>query len=107
MWQEICLAAMAASQIEQVTVYRAGARVERTMRCVAAATSARFESLPLSVDDASLRVEVEGGGVALDARVALEVPPNDPALAPAVDEAFESARRELAGARAEVARAMQ
>jgi hypothetical protein len=104
------MAPMNESRIERVTVYREGARVERVMLLEAHVSEVRFTRLPLTLDDGSLRVRVEAGDtealgpVAVDVRVALEVPEEDPTLAPAEDAALEAARFETQRCLSEVSR---
>jgi hypothetical protein len=93
------------SRIERVTVFREGARVVRAMVIDGDAVLARFDDLPLALDDASIRASVAAGeGVALDVHVGLDVPAEDPARADAEDAVLEGARLAAEKARAEVAR---
>ena len=98
------IAAMSASRIERVTVFREGARVVRALELDADATSARFANLPLAIDDGSIRASVVGEGTALDVHVALAVPEEDASLAPAEDAGLEDARVDAERRRAEIAR---
>jgi hypothetical protein len=121
--------------IERVTVYRRGARVRRSVAIDPPASVVRrpdrtegadantvvrrpdrtegadaktvvtLAGLPLALDDASVRVRVDGAGArAAAVRISVEEPPADATLAPARDEERDAAERDLAGARAEVAR---
>jgi hypothetical protein len=80
--------------VDEVTVYREGARVRRVMALEGGAEEVRFGGLPLGLDDGSVRVLVlEGEGLtAADARVGLEVPELDAELGDAEDEALRAAR---------------
>lgn len=95
------------SQVRAVTVYRRGAMVTRAAELVREGDGfpARVQlvGLPLSLDDSSMRVEVEAaqadGGVvpiAGDLRVTLSVPDHDPQLAPPSNDELEQAKLELA-----------
>ncbi|HLT38493.1 MAG TPA: DUF4140 domain-containing protein, partial [Enhygromyxa sp.] len=96
------------SQVRAVTVYRRGAMVTRAAELVRDGdgfpTRVQLVNLPLSLDDSSMRVEVEAvqpdaGGVlpiAGDLRVTLSVPEHDASLAPPSNEELEQARLELA-----------
>src|SRR5262249_5905764 len=91
--------------IRSVTVYRRGARVVRAVPMDPAATRVRIDGLPLALDDASVRIAVEGAGArAVAVRLGLDAPPEDPSLAPARDEEVRSAEHEVARANAEVSR---
>ena len=74
------------SRIDSVTVYRRGALVTRAVQLNGESDSLRLDNLPLALDDASLRVRVEGGGEAVDARVELLVGGDEPELEPAWNE---------------------
>lgn len=67
-------ASVLASKIESVHVHRDGAVVTRALEAPASAAPrvARVTGLPLLLDDASVRISVEGPAVAVDLRVALE-----------------------------------
>ncbi|HEY0132545.1 MAG TPA: mucoidy inhibitor MuiA family protein, partial [Nannocystis sp.] len=91
------------SRIDSVTVYRQGAMVCRTAIVLAAQPvppQVKLVNLPLSLDDGSVRVRVEGEGgdlpVASDVRVALDLAVVDEDLPPPDDEALKQARRNLA-----------
>ena len=91
------------SRIDSVTVYRQGALVCRTAIVLAAQpvpAQVKLVNLPLSLDDGSVRVRVEGEGgelpVASDVRVALDLAVVDDRLPPPDDEALKQARRALA-----------
>ncbi len=96
-----------ASRIEAVTVYACGAAVTRAAELAPAAgawpAQVRLTDLPLSLDDGSVRVRVEGGAGAAPAavglRVALEAP-DVPAPEPPAEEALREARREVLRLRA-------
>jgi len=88
------------SRIDSVTVYRQGALVCRTAIVLAAQPvppQVKLVNLPLSLDDGSVRVRVEGEGgelpVASDVRVALDLAVVDEALPPPDDAALKQARR--------------
>lgn len=97
------------SRIEAVTVYREGALVRRIAEIVRTNVGfpefACVTGLPLSVQDASVRVRVQPADesdtetrvlpVASDVRVALDVPDNDESLPPPVDDELKAARLEL------------
>ncbi len=111
--EDVAAIPVGASRIAAVTVFRSGALVERTARFVPAALpgSIRLTGLPLSLDDASVRVRVEADPepeaaepgasesassvTATDVRVALEVPAPDSDLAPPRDEELVDARRDV------------
>jgi len=91
------------SRIDSVTVYRQGAMVCRTAIVLAAQPvppQIKLVNLPLSLDDSSVRVRVEGEGgdlpVASDVRVALDLAVVEDDLPPPDDEALKQARRNLA-----------
>lgn len=91
------------SRIDTVMVYRQGALVSRTAIVLAAQPvppQVKLVNLPLSLDDGSVRVRVEGDGaelpVASDVRVALDLAVADDSLPPPDDEALKKARREAA-----------
>jgi hypothetical protein len=94
------------SQVRAVTVYRRGAMVTRAAELVRDGDGfpARLQlvGLPLSLDDSSMRVELEGvqaGGVLPiigDLRVTLAVPGQNPQWAPPTNEELEQAKLELA-----------
>lgn len=91
------------SRIDTVMVYRQGALVSRTAIVLAAQqvpAQVKLVNLPLSLDDGSVRVRVEGEGadlpVASDVRVALDLAVTDETLPPPDDEALKKARREAA-----------
>ncbi len=91
------------SRIDSVTVYRQGAMVCRTAIVLAAQPvppQIKLVNLPLSLDDGSVRVRVEGEGgdlpVASDVRVALDLAVVEDHLPPPDDEALKQARRNLA-----------
>ena len=82
------------SRIDSVTVYRQGALVCRTAIVLAAQpvpAQVKLVNLPLSLDDGSVRVRVEGEGgelpVASDVRFALDLAVVDDRLPPPDDEA--------------------
>ena len=101
------------STISKVTVFREGASVLR--QAVISPTdngsfpeTIKLGNLPLTLDDGSLRVKIEGKGegtppVASDVRVMLEVVDNDPDLPPPTNEAFEEAERKTQRLKAELA----
>jgi len=91
------------SRIDSVTVYRQGALVCRTAIVLAAQPvppQVKLVNLPLSLDDGSVRVRVEGEGgdlpVASDVRVALDLAVTEHDLPPPDDEALKQARRAVA-----------
>ena len=91
------------SRIDTVTVYRQGALVTRTAIVLAAQpvpAQVKLVNLPLSLDDGSVRVRVEGEGgdlpVASDVRIALDLAVVDDKLPPPDDDALKKARREVA-----------
>jgi hypothetical protein len=91
------------SRIDSVTVYRQGALVCRTALVLAGQPvppQVKLVNLPLSLDDGSVRVRVEGDGgdlpVASDVRVALDLAVADARLPPPDDEALKQARRVVA-----------
>ncbi|MDC0670931.1 DUF4139 domain-containing protein [Nannocystis radixulma] len=88
------------SRIDSVTVYRQGALVCRSAILLAAQpvpAQVKLLGLPLSLDDGSVRVRVEGEGgelpVATDLRIALDLAEPDPALPPPDDAELKQARR--------------
>ncbi|MCY1066057.1 mucoidy inhibitor MuiA family protein [Nannocystis sp. RBIL2] len=90
------------SRIDSVTVYRQGALVCRSAILLAAQPvppQVKLLGLPLSLDDGSVRVRVEGEGgelpVAMDLRIALDLAVPDPALPPPDDAELKQARREV------------
>ena len=91
------------SRIESVTVYRQGAMVCRAAAVPgdqAAPSQVKLGNLPLSLEDGSVRVRMEGEGgelpVASEVRVTLELAAVDEGLPPPEDAALKQARRELA-----------
>jgi hypothetical protein len=91
------------SRIDTVTVYRHGALVSRTAIVLAAQpvpAQVKLVNLPLSLDDGSVRVRVEGDGgelpVASDVRISLDLAVVDDKLPPPDDDALKKARREVA-----------
>src|SRR4051812_38651539 len=93
------------SQVESVTVYRRGARVRRAVAIEVGASQVRFARLPVVLEDASVRVRVEGEGArATDVRIAVDVASPDPTLAPPRDEELRASEDDVARARGEVAR---
>jgi hypothetical protein len=85
------------SRIDAVTVYRSGALVTRVAHVKAGTSSAQMGPLPFGIDDASIRVALDGAGViARDVRVILEVPALDATLAARRPEEIEAAEEELA-----------
>ena len=91
------------SRIDSVTVYRQGALVCRTAIVLAAQpvpAQVKLVNLPLSLDDGSVRVRVEGEGgelpVASDVRVSLDLAVVEHNLPPPDDEALKQARRNVA-----------
>lgn len=96
------------SQVRAVTVYRQGAMITRAAELVRQGDGfperVQLSGLPLSLDDSSLRVELEAVQadsqaalpIAGDLRVALAVPGNDPQLAPPTNAELEQARLDLA-----------
>ncbi len=70
-----------ASRIEEVTVYREGARVVRSAALPEGAARVRVEGLPLSLNATSLRATVRRSArIAVSAHVSLSVAEPDPAL---------------------------
>jgi hypothetical protein len=97
------------SQVRAVTVYRRGAMITRAAELVRETdgfpTRLQLVGLPLSLDDSSVRVEVEaldvigGAGqapIAGDLRVTLSVPGQDSELAPPSNDMLDQATLELA-----------
>lgn len=91
-----------ASRIDSVTVYRQGALVCRTALLLAAQpvpAQVKLLGLPLSLDDGSVRVRVEGDAgelpVATDIRVALDLASADENLPPPDDAELKAARRQV------------
>ncbi len=90
------------SRIDSVTVYRQGALVCRTALLLAAQpvpVQVKIMGLPLSLDDGSVRVRIEGDAgelpVATDIRVALDLAAADEGLPPPDDEELKAARRSV------------
>ncbi|MCI0342160.1 MAG: DUF4139 domain-containing protein [Planctomycetales bacterium] len=92
------------SRVAAVTVYRAGARVERVADLPADGSGARevrIEGLPLALDDATVRARVERARpgddgalpVASDLRIALEVPRAPEPPSPDLEGKVRAARR--------------
>lgn len=88
------------SRIDSVTVYRQGALICRSAILLAAQPvpgQVKLLGLPLSLDDGSVRVRIEGEAgelpVAVDLRIALDLAAPDPALPPPDDAALEQARQ--------------
>ncbi|MCK6489273.1 MAG: DUF4139 domain-containing protein [Planctomycetes bacterium] len=95
--------ARTASRLTAATVYRSGAVVERIADLPAGCPAqVVVGGLPLCLDDASLRLRIDGAAaVVIDAQVAIDPPAE--AQAPAPDEAeVRAARRAEAEARARV-----
>jgi hypothetical protein len=94
---------MTASSIHAVVVYRSGALVTRLAELTGPCPSVRLDGLPLSLLDATARVELEGEDppAATDLQLGLSVPAEDPSLAPPQDEELLQARldEDLAKAR--------
>jgi hypothetical protein len=92
------------SRVRAVTIYRRGAMVTRAAELVREGAQfprrIQLVGLPLTLDDSSIRVEVETEGagaapVAGDLRVTLSVPGNDPELAPPSNDELDQAQLEL------------
>lgn len=92
------------SRVRAVTIYRRGAMVTRAAELVRDGPEfpARVQlvGLPLTLDDSSMRVEVEAEGagpapIAGDLRVTLSVPTTDPELPPPSNEELDLAQLEL------------
>lgn len=92
------------SRVRAVTVYRVGAMVTREAELVRAgpAFPARVQllGLPLTLDDSSVRVEVESEGdrpgpIAGDLRVTIAVPDDDPELPPPTNDELDRAQLDL------------
>ncbi len=92
------------SRVRAVTVYRVGAMVTREAELVRAGPSfpARIQllGLPLTLDDSSMRVEVETKGerpgpIAGDLRVSIAVPDDDPELPPPSNDELDRAQLDL------------
>ncbi|HEY8377166.1 MAG TPA: DUF4140 domain-containing protein, partial [Nannocystis sp.] len=84
------------SRIDSVTVYRQGALVCRSAILLAAQpvpAQVKLLGLPLSLDDGSVRVRIEGDEgelpVATDLRIALDLAEPDPSLPPPDDAELE------------------
>lgn len=80
-----------ASRIDSVTVHRRGALVTRTAELSGERAELLIGNLPLALDDGSVRLRVEGGGEAIEARVELQLGQDDPELKPAWDERRQAA----------------
>ena len=92
------------SEIQAVSVYSSGSVVTRVAELGPGGAvwplQVRIAGLPLALDDASVKVRVEGGGdgtrpSAVSFRVALEVLDGAPTAEPADEEALRVARREM------------
>jgi hypothetical protein len=92
------------SRVRAVTIYRRGAMVTREAELTRQAGEfpARIQlvGLPLTLDDSSLRVEVEAPAdraapIAGDLRVSVAVPDEDPQLPPPTNEELDRAQLEL------------
>lgn len=92
------------SRVRAVTVYRVGAMVTREAELVRSgpAFPARVQllGLPLTLDDSSMRVEVEckgdrPGPIAGDLRVSIAVPDDDPELPPPTNDELDRAQLDL------------
>jgi hypothetical protein len=92
------------SRVRAVTVYRVGALVTREAELVRTGASfpARVQlfGLPLTLDDSSMRVEVEckgerPGPIAGDLRVSIAVPDDDPQLPPPSNDELDRAQLDL------------
>ncbi len=84
------------SRIDAVTVHRRGAVVSRLVALSSAALdSLRVGPLPLSIDDASVRVSIDSNCPlhATDLKVVLDAPAPDESLPPARPEDLDAARR--------------
>ena len=93
------------SRIDEVTVFRVGARVRRVADLSGGTRRVCLGRLPLTLDDASVRARVVGEGVvATDLRVTLDVPPPDPSLLPPRDEEVHAAKIEVGRLRDELDR---
>jgi len=98
-------------RIDAVTVYRRGAEVRRVADLGALGTlpnAVTLGGLPLSLEDASVRVRIEGADgapVARDARVALDVVESTSAAPPPDERALREARLEEARLGAVIAQA--
>lgn len=91
--------------IDTVTVYQQGARVRRRVALDPGASEVKLAGLPLTLDDGSVRVAVEGSSArAADVHVGVEVPPDDASLPPPRDEELRAAERDVAVGRAEAER---
>ena len=92
------------SKIDKVKVYAAGATVTRVAnlqrRTGEAPQQVEIAGLPLSLDDSSVRVRVEGDGgtstaIATDIRIGLAVPPHQETLKPPAEEEVREAKAEV------------
>jgi hypothetical protein len=93
-----------ASRIDAVAVFSSGAVVTRLAMLSSRADRVRIDGLPLSLDDGSLRVSIEGAPVtAVDVALTVDLPMADPSLPPHEPQELRTARRESLRLRAAVA----
>ncbi|MEZ4454571.1 MAG: DUF4139 domain-containing protein [Nannocystaceae bacterium] len=88
------------SRIESVTVYRRGARVTRAAAIADAAVCGdviRIGDLPLTLEDRSIRIRIDGGPglAATDVAIGLEAATVDPSAPPVESAEIRAARREV------------
>src|SRR5262245_45341781 len=93
-----------ASRVDSVAVFASGAVVTRLAVLTTRVDRVRLDGLPLSLDDGSLRVAVEGAPAsAVDAALTVDLPTADPALPPHESDELRAARRSARHAQAALA----
>jgi hypothetical protein len=100
------------SSIDAVLVFQRGAVITRVATAVSAEGEFAFEGLPLSLDDESVRLKLDGAAAAggwsvADVQVEVDAPVREPTPEPDDDAAFEAATdaRDRANAHLEATRA--